>query len=366
MILLYWAYYILSLWIYSFIFLLDNFCPLPIRDSIAGVLENGPVNSSAKIGLWRQLMDFSTSNIGFVANNGTSISFYNRGQATERSINLKIYNEQGSYNPPVGVVIWLHGGGWVFGSINGYEETCATVSKLTGLLVVSVEYSLSPERSFPAPIEDIIQSLAWVQKHISLYGGDPNTIFIAGDSAGGNLAAAVMAALLDQTESAKLLSNPIPSEIFVKAVKGLLLIYPTVDNCLNRSCWDSYRLFEHDFILPLKRMIWFRQMYLDNYSLPNSADYIFAPIYTPPNILASFPKTILLIAGRDILRDEGLSFATKLEESGVTVVKRVFNGAIHGFFQMEDFYGSKRTAMLFAAEQLRQIVHSLASDVCNN
>eukprot|EP01036_Dinobryon_divergens_P032221 gene32221-41764_t len=285
----------------------------------------------------------------------------------QRFVNLRIYKKK-IYNDVekrsnLGVLVWFHGGGWVLGSLDAYDSVCAQFSIIANLIVVSVDYSLAPERPFPAAIEDAFIALTWVKDHVASFGGNPGSIFIGGDSAGGNIAASLMATLLDDTVlpslfPSSLMMRMMPSHaVRASIVKGLVLYYPSLDSCIDRSCWGSYSEYEHDFILPLARMAWFRRMYQNHYPLPDALQHVFAPLHTPPHLLRLFPETLILLGEKDVLRDESLAYASKLTDSGVPVQAKVYNSSRHAFLQV-DLYGSGEKSIRFVAEQIHRILEA--------
>ena len=360
------------------IYVLDNLGPSDFRDKVSNHLENALKNETICINLWRVVLDHASisSNIdvdqfNIAVEYNTTISV---NKELKKYLNLRIYKKK-TYNKlerqvNLGVLVWFHGGGWVLGSVDGYDNTCSEFSMMTNLVVVSVEYSLAPERPFPAAIEDALIALSWVKDHIVSFGGNPNSIFLGGDSAGGNIAASVMTTLLnDDDDDDVFRSTLFPSSVLFRdlhasIVKGLVLYYPSLDSCVDRSCWGSYEEYEHDLILPLSRMIWFRKMYQNHYPLSESSQHVFAPLHTPPHLLRLFPETLILVGGKDILRDENLAFASKLIKEGVPTRVELYNYSLHAFLQL-DLHGSREKSIRFVSEQLQriQLHHQSKSEV---
>ena len=207
------------------------------------------------------------------------------------------------------VMIFYHGGGWVLGSLDGVDCFCRALCQEAQLLVISVDYRLSPEHPFPTGLNDCWAATQWVAKQATLIGGDSRKLLVGGDSAGGNLAAAVALRVKEQA-SFKL--------------AGQVLIYPVTD--LTQSL-PSYESFAEGYMLTLESMRWFIQQYLPTgVDLKHpEASVLFA------KSLAGLPPTLLLVAEFDPLRDEGLAYAQRLREAGVPVVERNWEGMVHGF-----------------------------------
>ena len=213
-------------------------------------------------------------------------------------IPLRVYTP---LEPKGGAVAYFHGGGWVVGSLESFDTACRALANASGAVVASVDYRLAPEHPFPAALEDCVAATrALAKKH----EGEP--IAVAGDSAGGNLALAVARRLRDQ-------------------LAGMALIYPVCDAGLNTP---SYRDFKERYGLTALGMQRYWNLYLDG------ADG-FQPDSSPlrADDLEGLPPTYVLTSEFDILRDEGEAFVKKLQEAGVDVTHRRFDGTIHGFWR---------------------------------
>lgn len=364
---------LLLTFISSSIHFLDNSSPHYFRNYISNQLENALKNETTNIKFWRNVVDYTLYNSNMAVNQMNIAVEYNTTTSTigyeQRFLNLRIYKKKihsdVEKRSNLGVLVWFHGGGWVLGSLDAYDSVCAQFSITANLVVVSVEYSLAPERPFPAAIGDALIALTWVKDNIASFGGNPGSVFIGGDSAGGNIAASLMATLLDDTALTTLFPSSLvmmmPSHaVRTSIVKGLVLYYPSLDSCIDRSCWGSYSEYEHDFILPLARMAWFRRMYQNHYPLSESLQHVFAPLHTPPHLLRLFPETLILVGEKDVLRDESLAYASKLTDCGVSVRAKVYNSSLHAFLQA-DLYGSGEKSILFVAEQLNRILHTISN-----
>lgn len=227
-------------------------------------------------------------------------------------IPLRIYRPAGDGPHPV--TVFFHGGGWVLGSLAAYDGTCRTICDETGGIVVSVDYRLAPEHPFPAGFEDAYRAIEWTAEQIGGLHGDPDRIAVCGDSAGGNLAAAVSLASRDR-------NGP---DLVAQA-----LIYPAL-NHPERRWFEAYDENAEGYFLELESMRWFYDHYLANrvdtrnpYALPLEA-----------SDLSGLPPAILITCEFDPLRDEGMAYADRLTDAGVTVEHNNEAGMIHAYLSL--------------------------------
>ena len=211
------------------------------------------------------------------------------------------------------VIIYFHGGGWVIGNIDNYSRICFNLAKNTNTVVLSVDYRLAPEYRFPVGLEDCCCAVKTICKNAEALGFNKDDIILMGDSAGGNLAAAVSLMMRDKGE-------------FVP--KRQILVYPATNNDhSDNSPYRSIKDFGSDYILTSKRIRDYMELYAS--SEEDFCNPYFAPLLAEN--LKNQPDTLVLTAWYDPLRDEGEAYAKKLWESGNKVVcKRVFD-TIHGF-----------------------------------
>jgi acetyl esterase len=210
-------------------------------------------------------------------------------------------------------LVFFHGGGWVIGNLDSHDVVCRTLAHVGELIVISVDYRLSPEHKFPAAVEDSIAATGWIAKNAGQLGIDATRLMVGGDSAGGNLAAVVAIHARDAGNGPKL--------------AGQVLIYPGTDF---RMTHPSHSEQETSILLTHSVIRWFRDHYLN--SSADVDDWRASPARVEN--LAGLPPAYVLTAGADPLRDEGDEFARRLKQAGVPVTYRNFPGQFHGFFTM--------------------------------
>lgn len=223
---------------------------------------------------------------------------------------IRLYRPEGDGALPV--VVFFHGGGWVVGSIETHDALCRSLASRSGCAVVSVEYRLSPEARFPEPLGDAYAATAWVAANGGELGVDPGHLAVAGDSAGGNLAAAVC--LLARERGG-------PSIDFQ------LLVYPALDHRFgHQSCVDN----ADGYFLTMDAMRWFSGHYLGDPD--RAADPYASPLLAGD--LRGLPAAHVITAEYDPLRDEGEAYAQALADADVPVTVHRYDGMVHGFVSM--------------------------------
>lgn len=246
------------------------------------------------------------------------------------SLRVRIYRPSTSDGLPV--VLMFHGGGWVIGDLITVDGQSRDVAVGTGAIVVAVDYRLAPEHRFPTAAEDCFAVLKWVYDNIHSHGGDPSRIAVAGDSAGGNLAAVVAQMSRDRT-------GP--------ELRCQLLVYPVIDG----TSFDtpSYLANAEGFGLTKDDMIWFWDQYTDSDDRRN-------PYASPiaAATLRDLPPALVMTAEYDVLRDEGEAYGKRLKIDGVDAEVVRFDGFIHGFFAETKTIPETRKAMVCACEMLRK------------
>ena len=223
-------------------------------------------------------------------------------------------NKTGPNKP---LIVFIHGGGWCIGSIISHTEQCIRVSDATGMSVLSLEYSLAPECPYPHAVEECKDAVEWIMNSKEGFEGDNQRIILMGDSAGGNLSI-VMAYDRLKKDGAQGIVEVVP-------------IYPVTDCHSEKG--GSYTRYAKGYYLTKILMDAFDEGYFNNGG--DKSDPMASPALVEN--LKGFPDTYLLTAEFDPLRDEGEAFAKKLEENGVNVTLKRYDGAIHGFFGMALF-----------------------------
>jgi acetyl esterase len=213
---------------------------------------------------------------------------------------------------PLPVIAYFHGGGWVLMGIETHDRICRRLANATGAVVVSVDYRLAPEHRFPAALDDCFAVTEWLADHAGRLGGDPQRLVVAGDSAGGNLAAAVA----------------LRARAAGPALRGQVLVYPACDAAAET---ESLRTNGEGYLLTAADIAWFWGCYLGPDGDP--MDPLASPIHAPD--LTALPPAVVITAEYDPLRDEGEAYARRLDGFDVPVVLHRFDGVIHGFLGME-------------------------------
>lgn len=247
----------------------------------------------------------------------------------DRRIPARLYHpEPGEILP---LTVFCHGGGWVHGTLETHDRLSAALAREAGCAVLSVAYRLAPEHPFPAAYEDAMAAIHWAAGAAADLGADPGRIALAGDSAGGNLAAAAAQSLA---------GDP--------AIRHQLLIYPALD----ASC--SASSFGTDFpgFLSAAQMRW----YWDQYAPDRDGKTLAGDRRASPMaglIGADTPSATIIVAGNDPLHDEALAYADKLQAAGVPTALHSYPGAIHGFASLVGLVPLADAAVSAAAKALR-------------
>lgn len=221
------------------------------------------------------------------------------------------------YDPgtPGPLVVYLHGGGWVLGSIRAADGPCRRLAQASGCTVVSLAYRLAPETRFPGPVQDCVAAVRWLGASAAEVGSDGSRLVLVGDSAGGNLVAATTLVLRDE-------GGP--------AVDAQVLLYPALHPARSDR-FASYRENADGPLMTRREMLWFWDLYLRDEA--DEADPLAVPLAAPD--LAGLPPATVVVCELDVLRDEGLSYAERLREAGVPTSTTVYPGAAHGFWWMD-------------------------------
>ncbi len=250
------------------------------------------------------------------------------GPGGEVPVRIYVPEEEGS----LPVFVYYHGGGWVLGSVATHDRTCRQVAAAAGAMVVSVDYRLAPEHKYPAAVDDAYAAAGWVFENAESLGADPRRVAVGGDSAGGNLAAAVCLMARDRGTFRPTLQ---------------VLIYPIVDHAMNTP---SYRENAEGPLLTRATMEWFWECYL---ARPD----VGARAYASPlraEDLSGLPAAVVITARYDPLRDEGEAYAARLREAGVPVQLTRYDGMIHAFFRRPTLFDKARAAQQEVAAAMRR------------
>lgn len=245
---------------------------------------------------------------------------------------LRIYTPDGT--GPFGVVVYLHGGGYVVGDLDTQDMIARALCSWSGAIVVSVDYRLAPEHPFPAAPDDAWAAFQWVATHAAELGGDPGRLALAGDSAGGNLAAAAALRSVDN-------GGP--------GLRALVNLYGSC--CVPSEPTASAREYANGPILKQDDIDWFYEQYLSNMELERH-DPQAAPIRAESH--AGLPPTFVGTAECDPSRDDAEAFGARVAESGVPVEIKRYPGMVHGFASWVAFLPGAREVLQDAALFLKR------------
>jgi acetyl esterase len=219
---------------------------------------------------------------------------------------VRVYRPEGE--GPLPLVAYVHGGGWMLGSVESFDTVARALANASGAMVASIEYRLAPEHPFPAGLDDVVSAVRWLAANAAELGADPERLAIVGDSAGGNLA----------TVAARRLRGEVD-------LRFQALIYPVTDAGVNTP---SYREFGEGYGLTAASMQRFWNLYLDG---ADGLDPDASPLRCDD--LAGSPPALVLTAAADPLRDEGEAYGEALRDAGVPVEARRVEGTVHGFWR---------------------------------
>jgi acetyl esterase len=245
-------------------------------------------------------------------------------------IPIRIYRDCDEKNAPG--VVYFHGGGWVIGSVSTHDKLCRELARDSGAVVLAVDYRLAPEHKFPAAADDAYTVTSWTAEQTQQLGIDQRKLIVAGDSAGGNLAAVTCLLARDRLG---------PS------ISLQVLIYPITDFNFETG---SYRDNAQGYYLSRETMQWFWAEYLTSpadgvnpYASPLRAERV-----------EGLPPALVLTAEYDPLRDEGEAYARRLTASGVNVELTRYAGMIHGFIRRPDAFAQASCALKQVCDSIRQ------------
>jgi len=237
---------------------------------------------------------------------------------------------QGVERGPLPVVVYFHGGGFTIGDLDTHDVPCRTLANFARCAVLAVDYRLGPEHRFPAAFEDAVAAVRWTAAHAADLALDAARIAVAGDSAGGNLAAGAALALRGEGPRIAL----------------QVLLYPGLDM---RGSAPSHAEFAQGYLLEREDILWFTGNYLNSES--DALDWRASPLLAQDH--GGLPPAYVFTAGFDPLRDEGAAYAERLSASGVPVTYECFEGMIHGFITMGAALAAANHALYRVAQGLR-------------
>ena len=265
---------------------------------------------------------------------------YGCGPAMHRVIDATAYH--GGLQVPVrllipddesdGLLVYLHGGGWVSGQLDEFDTLARNLAAGTHMTVALVDYRLAPEHPYPAAVHDCWAAIRWLSTE---FPGTPLTVM--GDSAGGNLAAVI-------SQRATRAGTP--------SIKLQVLIYPVTDHDTTR---ESYLDPDNQLLLDCVGMEWFWDHYLPNRAARSEPDA--SPLRAPR--FDGLPRTIVVVAEHDVLREEGEQYASALRNAGVPVELECFDGQMHGFFTMTNILPGSAAGQQYVIERTRNAIRQL-------
>jgi acetyl esterase len=244
------------------------------------------------------------------------------------TILCRLYRPSADTN--LGLLVFFHGGGWVIGDLNSHDGVCRSLANKSGHAVLSVDYRLAPEHIFPAAFDDCVAAVKWASENAQALGIDNSRMAVGGDSAGGNLAAAVA------------LAEIVP-------LKFQMLIYPAVDMSMESP---SINENANAPILTKSVMAWFVDHYMG--SEGDRGSIAASPMLASDEQLKRMPPAIVITAQFDPLRDEGEAYGKRLVENGVSATITRYNGAFHGFFNMITILDDAQSAHAQASTLLKK------------
>lgn len=253
-------------------------------------------------------------------------------------VKVRIVRPAGSTGP-LPVILYLHGLGWVFGNSHTHDRLVRELSVGAGAAVVFPEYSRSPEAKYPTALEEIYAVATWIAKSGADHNLDASRIAVAGDSVGGNLAAALT-----------LLAKDRGGVSFVQQV----LFYPVTDASFDTP---SYQQFAEGYFLRREAMQWFWDQYTTDPK--QRAEITASPLRATTEQLAGLPPALVIVGEADVLRDEGEAYANKLREAGVPVTAARYQGMIHDFVAVNALRDTRaaQAAIMQAINTLRSALH---------
>ncbi|WP_455288664.1 alpha/beta hydrolase fold domain-containing protein [Cupriavidus necator] len=232
------------------------------------------------------------------------------------------------------LVVYFHGGGFVVCGLDSHDNICRSLARRAGALVLSVDYRLAPEAPFPAAADDAVAALRWAAAHAAALGADPGNLAVAGDSAGGNLAAVACQQLRGSAIT----------------LRHQLLLYPYLDCTAAATGAASYQACGEGYFLGAAELAWYRAQYLPDPA--DAADVRASPLCQRD--LRGLPPATILTAEYDPLRDQGEAYGASLARAEVSATICRWPGQFHGFISMQGMIDAAGEALDMAAAALRR------------
>ncbi|KLN53460.1 alpha/beta hydrolase [Variovorax paradoxus] len=256
-----------------------------------------------------------------------------KAEGPHGTIPMRLYRPLGtSAHAALPVLVYFHGGGWVIGDLDTHDVLCRSFANGAGCAVASIDYRMGPEHRFPAAVDDVLAATRWVRREADSLGLDAGRLAVGGDSAGGNLAAVAAIAARD--------AGDLP-------IAFQLLIYPATDM---RRGHPSHQANGQGYLLTRDTMTYFHDHYIDDAG--NDLDWRASPLLHAD--LSGLPPALVLTAGYDPLRDEGMAYAEALTAAGNRAAYVCFERQIHGFITMGKVLDEADTAVALCSAELRR------------
>ncbi|KIX08220.1 uncharacterized protein Z518_02876 [Rhinocladiella mackenziei CBS 650.93] len=258
------------------------------------------------------------------------------------NISIRCFTPQGC--PPSSgwpLVLYFHGGGWVFGDINTENTICTNICVRAKAVVITTDYRLAPEEPWPAAIHDSWEAFLWATSYGgSLLNLDLTRTAMVGSSAGANIAAVIV-------------QNAVLRPQLGVSLCSQFLVVPVTDNTASPCSSPTWKAFEFTAGLPAKKMLWYR-----NHYLPNQADWSHreaSPLLASDEIFARLPPANIIVGELDVLRHDGEEYARKLRKNGVEAKVTVMEGMPHPFLAMDAVLEAGKRAITIICEELDQV-----------
>ena len=256
-----------------------------------------------------------------------------KAEGPHGTIPVRLYRPLGSLaDAALPVLVYFHGGGWVIGDLDTHDVLCRSLANSAGCAVASIDYRMGPEHRFPAAVDDVLAATRWVRREAASLGLDAGRLAVGGDSAGGNLAAVAAIAARD--------AGDLP-------IAFQLLIYPATDI---RRGHPSHQANGQGYLLTRDTMTYFHDHYIDDPR--HDLDWRASPLLHAD--LSGLPPALVLTAGFDPLRDEGMAYAEALTAAGNRAACVCFERQIHGFITMGKVLDEADTAIALCSAELRR------------